>query len=337
MKKWLPVLMILLVLSVLIFWWTERPSLRHTSQISAKPVSASMTNEPITPLPMSIELDARKVALGQQLFHDAQLSGDNSISCSSCHSLDTGGTDRLVHSVGMGAQNGSINAPTVFNSGFNFKQFWDGRAATLEEQVDEPTHNPIEMASDWPHIIEKLSRSQKYLSDFGALYADGIQGGNVRDAIATFERSLITPNSHFDKYLRGERDALTSEEVEGYRFFKEYGCASCHQGINVGGNLFEKFGVMGDYFATRGSITKADLGRFNITNNEGDKYVFKVPSLRNVAITGPYFHDGSARTLADAVTVMSVYQLGRPLTATETEAIVKFLKTLTGEYQGKAL
>jgi cytochrome c peroxidase len=338
MKKWLHVLMILLVFSLLMFLWRQHHQFHQlTDLVYSNSASADMTSEPITPLPRSIDLDQRKVALGEQLFNDVQLSRDNSISCASCHSLSQGGTDRLIHSVGIGDQAGPINAPTVFNSGFNFKQFWDGRAETLEEQVDGPTHNPTEMGSNWQQILEKLGHSPTYVRDFHDAYSDGLQSANVRDAIATFERSLITPNSPFDRYLRGEKNALTTEEREGYRLFKEYGCASCHQGINIGGNLFEKFGVMGNYFDKRGQVTKADLGRFNLTNNEADRYVFKVPSLRNVALTPPYFHDGSAEQLEDAVTIMSVYQLGRPLTASETEAIVKFLKTLTGEYQDKAL
>ena len=337
MKKWLPFLIVALVLSVIILFWRQQRAHHQTDRVYADTASVMMTTEPITPIPMTVVLDQRKVALGQQLFNDAQLSRDNTISCASCHSLSKGGTDRLVHPVGIGAQIGIINAPTVFNSGFNFKQFWDGRSATLEEQVDVPTHDPAEMASNWPQILEKLGKSPGYVKDFGALYSDGLQSANVRDAIATFERSLITPNSRFDQYLRGDSTALSAEETEGYRVFKEYGCASCHQGINIGGNLFEKFGVMGDYFAKRGNITKSDLGRFNLTNLAADRYVFKVPSLRNVALTGPYFHDGTAKRLEDAVTIMSIYQLGHPLTTSETKSLVEFLKSLSGEYQGKAL
>lgn len=337
MKKWLQILIILLVCSFLIVVWLRQELHQPTDRASGKAAGVELAGEPITPLPISLDLDQRKVNLGQQLFNEVQLSRDGSISCASCHSLDKGGTDRLVHSVGIDGQVGSINAPTVFNSGFNFTQFWDGRAPRLEEQIDGPTHNPVEMGSNWQQIVEKLRRSPDYVSNFGEIYLDGVQSANVRDAIATFERSLVTPNSRFDRHLRGDTNALTSEEKEGYRLFKEYGCSSCHQGINIGGNLFEKFGVMGDYFAQRGHITKADLGRLTVTNNEADKYVFKVPSLRNVALTPPYFHDGSAERLEDAVTIMSIYQLGRPLTASETEAIVKFLKTLSGEYKGKAL
>jgi cytochrome c peroxidase len=300
-------------------------------------VAAETTNEPIEPLPLTVNLDNRKVALGERLFDERQLSHDNTISCSTCHSLNMGGADQSVHSVGIGGQTGNINTPTVFNSGLNFVQFWDGRAGTLEQQVDGPTHNPAEMGSNWDEITQKLLASPDYVQDFNAIYVDGIQRANVRDAIATFERSLITPNSRFDRYLRGWSNALTSEELEGYRLFKEYGCASCHQGAGVGGNLFQKFGVMGNYFAKRGNVTKADNGRFNVTNDESDRFVFKVPSLRNVALTAPYFHDGSAKRLEDAVTIMSIYQLGRPLTTAETAAIVKYLQTLTGEYKGKAL
>lgn len=309
----------------------------HRPRSATSQASSAETNEPITPLPLTMDLDHHKVVLGEQLFDDPQLSHDNSISCATCHSTSKGGTDQLVHSVGIGGQTGRINAPTVFNSGFNFVQFWDGRAATLELQIDIPTHDPSEMASNWEEIIQKLRNSPAYARDFGAIYADGIQPANVRDSIATFERSLITPNSRFDRYLRGERGILTSDELEGYRLFKDYGCSSCHQGANVGGNLFQKFGVMGDYFGQRGNVTTADFGRFNVTKDETDRYVFKVPSLRNVALTSPYFHDGSARRLEDAVTMMSIYQLGRPLKPGDTDLIVEFLKTLTGEYKGKAL
>lgn len=337
MKKSLQTLMILLVFALVIGVWRRQQPYQANDRASGKTAGADMAGEPITPLPISIDLDQRKVNLGQQLFNDTQLSRNNSISCASCHSLDKGGTDRLIHSVGIDGQAGLINAPTVFNSGLNFTQFWDGRAPTLEEQVEGPTHNPVEMGSSWQQIVEKLGRSPSYVRYFREIYPDGIQSANARDAIATFERSLITPNSRFDRHLRGDANALTSEEKEGYSLFKEYGCSSCHQGINVGGNLFQKFGVMGDYFAQRGHITKADLGRLTVTKNEADRYVFKVPSLRNVALTPPYFHDGSADQLEDAVTIMSIYQLGRPLTASETEAIVKFLKTLSGEYKGKSL
>jgi cytochrome c peroxidase len=293
--------------------------------------------EPITPLPLEMHLDLKKVELGQRLFLDSRLSRDNSTSCGSCHGLSTGGTDRRRRSIGIGGAQGDINAPTVFNSGFNFRQFWDGRAATLEDQIEGPLNHPKEMGSNWPDALHKLRDDPGYMTAFRALYPDGIQPPNVKDAIATFERSLVTSNSRFDKYLRGDQGALTEAERAGYQRFKAYGCVSCHQGMNVGGNMYQKFGVAADYFADRGNVTKADLGRFNVTGLERDRYRFRVPSLRNVAVTPPYFHDGSAATLADAVNVMAKYQLGRPLSVADRDLIVAFLFTLTGQYQGEAL
>jgi cytochrome c peroxidase len=338
MKKYYSVVLFAVALVILSFQlWRQHPARRTELSSPAQAAVTEYSNEPIEPLPLHVSLDQRKVRLGELLFNEPALSHDNTISCASCHQLNKGGADGLAHSIGIGGAPSDINAPSVMNAAFNFKQFWDGRAGTLEEQVDGPTNHPKEMGSSWPEIIRKLSESSQYSSEFAGIYRDGISQNNVKDAIATFERSLITPNSPFDRYLRGQKNALTVEELNGYRLFKEYGCTSCHQGTNVGGNLFERFGAMKDYFAARGHTNKADLGRFNVTGDEKDKYVFKVPSLRNVALTGPYFHDGSAKTLEDAVKIMSTYQLGRSLTASDTKDIVKFLKTLTGEYKGKAL
>jgi len=177
----------------------------------------------------------------------------------------------------------------------------------------------------------------QYVASFNAIFSDGIQIRNIKSVIAEFERSLITPNSRFDKFLRGDDSALSAKEKEGYRKFKSYGCASCHQGVNAGGNMFETLGAMADYFAARGNVTKADYGRFNVTGNEEDRFVFKVPSLRNVALTAPYLHDGSAKRLEDAVDVMGKYQLGQALSSEDIDEIVSFLRTLTGEFEGKAL
>jgi cytochrome c peroxidase len=292
---------------------------------------SSRTAEPLAPIPQHVPLDADRVALGERLFHEPRLSGDGTVACSSCHALDRGGVDRLPRSVGVRGGVGEVNAPTVLNSGFSFRQFWDGRAATLEEQVDGPTHNPLEMASSWPEIIQKLATSADYASEFARIYGDGITPDNVRDAIATYERSLYTPNSRFDRYLRGEVEALDAEERQGFALFKSFGCVACHQGVGVGGNMFQRFGVMGDYFADRGDVTEADYGRYNVTGREEDRFVFKVPSLRNVELTSPYFHDGSAPSLEAAVAVMARYQLGRTLASDELVALVRFLKTLTGE------
>lgn len=299
--------------------------------------STLIGGEPIQPIPTHLDLDPRTVALGERLFHEPRLSADDSVSCASCHSLELAGTDRRKLSVGIGGQLGDVNAPTVFNSAFNFKQFWDGRADTLEDQAAGPVHNPKEMGSDWTRVIAKLREDAEYVRGFEAIYEDGMTARNLQNAIATFERSLITPNSRFDLYLRGDATALNDEEKEGYRIFKSYGCVSCHQGTNVGGNMLETFGVMADYFGERGGTTKADLGRYNVTSREEDRHVFKVPSLRLAALTPPYFHDGSAKRLEDAVRTMAKYQLGRILSDQEVARIVAFLKTLPGEYKGRPL
>jgi cytochrome c peroxidase len=245
--------------------------------------------------------------------------------------------DRIFRSKGTRGADSEVNSPTVFNSALNFAQFWDGRAETLEDQVDGPVQSTREMDGNWDLILPKLRADPAYAAAFAEIYPDGLRQLNVKNAIAEFERTLLTPNSRFDRHLRGDASALTAEEKSGYLKFKSYGCVSCHQGVNIGANLFQRMGVIGDYFADRGNLTKADLGRFNVTGQEHDRHVFKVPSLRNVAVTPPYFHDGSAQTLEDAVAVMAKYQLGRPLPPQDLSEIVKFLRTLTGEFEGKPL
>lgn len=299
--------------------------------------TAAKRQEPILPIPLGQSFDVRKVALGKRLFHDPMLSRDRSVSCASCHSLQQGGVDGRSRSIGIGGETGPINAPTVFNAGLNFRQFWDGRAESLESQVDGPLQAPAEMGATWDEVITRLRREPSYAAEFKAAYPDGVRRENVKDAIAEFERSLITPNARFDRYLRGETALLTPDERAGYAKFKNYGCISCHQGVNVGANMFQRMGAIGDYFADRGDITTVDFGRFNVTGNEADRFFFKVPSLRNVAVTPPYFHDGSAPTLEAAVAAMAKYQLGRTLPAEDLADIVKFLRTLTGEYEGQPL
>jgi cytochrome c peroxidase len=293
---------------------------------------AGIKNEPIKPLPLYQNLDLKLVALGDHLFHDPRLSQDNTISCANCHVLSTGGTDGRARSTGVGGVKGVIKAPTVYNSSFNLAQFWDGRVDTLEEQAAGPVHNPLEMNSNWPEVISKLSADPKMTASFESLFNDGITAQHIVAAIAEFEKSLVTPNSRFDRWLRGDDGVLTAHEYKGYRLFKSYGCVSCHQGVNVGGNLYAYMGAMGDYFKARGRpVTQADQGRFNVTGKEEDKHFFKVPSLRLAAINPPYFHDGSVRDLKDAVKVMGRYQLGREIPAGDVDAIVSFLYTLVGE------
>jgi len=300
--------------------------------------AAHEKREPIRPIPLGVQADPVKAALGKRLFNDSRLSHDNTVSCASCHDLQAGGSDGRKFSLGIHGAEGTINAPTVFNSAGNFKQFWDGRAATLEAQIDGPVHAADELGSNWPEIVGKLQGDADYVASFRKIYADGLQPENIKNAIAEFERTLNTPNSRFDRYLRGEQSALSSEEKEGYQKFKAYGCASCHQGVYIGGNMFATLGAMDDdYFTNRGGVTAADNGRFNVTKDEEDRHVFKVPSLRNVARTAPYFHDGSAKTLERAVSVMARYQLGERIPAEDVQKLVKFLETLTGEYEGRPL
>ena len=250
--------------------------------------------EPIKPIPTNVEVDEKKAALGERLFHEPRLSKDDSTSCASCHDLALGGDDGRKVSVGIGDQAGTINAPTVYNAGFNFKQFWDGRADTLHQQIDGPVQSAVEMGSLWPDVINKLYQDDQYPRLFGEVFGDGINRSNVKSAIAEFMRSLTTPNSRFDQWLNGDASALSERERAGYGLFKSYGCVSCHQGANVGGNMFQVFGVLNEYFKRRGNITDADMGRYNITGNDADMHAFKVPSLRMAAHTAPYLHDGSA-------------------------------------------
>lgn len=297
---------------------------------------ATGSGEYLLPLPPPPALSPERVALGRALFHEPRLSHDNSIACASCHALDKGGVDRRRVSLGIGGSVGPINAPTVFNAGLNVAQFWNGRAKTLEEQAAGPIQNPLEMGSNWNEVIAKLRADTNYVAQFRRVYADGITPANITDAIATFERSLVTPNSRFDRYLRGEKGALGLDAEKGYRRFISHGCASCHQGVGIGGNMFQKFGVMDDYFKGR-APSDADLGRFRVTGLDEDRFVFKVPSLRNIALTPPYFHDGSAATLDEAVRVMGQYQLGKKLSDEDVGLIVAFLRSLTGEWEGREL
>ena len=286
--------------------------------------------EPIKAIPEAVEVDAEKVALGRALFHETLLSKDDTVSCASCHDLSEGGDDGRRVSLGIEGKEGVINSPTVFNVGFNFKQFWDGRANTLEAQIDDPVQSPSEMGSLWPEVVAKLNAHESYPGRFNALYPDGIKRKTVKNALAEFMRSLVTPNGRFDRWLGGEEAALSAHERHGYALFKSYGCVSCHQGVNVGGNMFQVFGVINEYFKRRGNITEADMGRYNVTGNAADRHAFKVPSLRMAALTAPYLHDGSAATLREAVDAMFEFQLGREAPDEDKEAIVAFIRTLAG-------
>lgn len=299
-----------------------------------------MAGEPVRPIPLAYNnVDARKAELGRILYHDVRLSSDNTVSCATCHGLNTAGVDNKQFSEGVQGQVGGVNAPTVYNAVYNFVQFWDGRAGTLAEQAAGPPLNPIEMASkSFDEIIAKLQADKELTRAFAEVYPQGWSEATITDAIEQFEMTLITPNSRFDKYLRGDDDAITDIEEEGYELFKKYNCATCHVGVNLGGESYELMGLRKHYFADRGTeLTVEDNGRFKETQIERDRHRFKVPGLRNVALTWPYYHDGSQATLKEAVCKMGTYQSGVALTDEEEDKIVMFLNTLTGEYQGQIL
>lgn len=291
----------------------------------------------VKPIPQSVKVDEKKAALGEKLYNDPQLSKDGTVSCATCHDLKKGGTDQLPVSLGVDGAKGPINAPTVYNSEHNFVQFWDGRAKDLAEQAKGPVENPKEMAESWPNVEEKLKKDKDYVAAFKEVYGDkGITADNAADAIAEFERTLITPDSRFDDYLRGNEKALTAQEKRGWELFKETGCMTCHTGTYFGGESYQAMNPQ--YFEDRGNMTDADNGRFNVTKDEADKHMFKVPMLRNVEVTAPYFHDASVKSLEDAVRKMAKYQLGQDsMPAADVRAITAFLKTLTGKYDGKYL
>jgi len=283
-------------------------------------------NEPITPIPLKVDIDIKKSDLGKELFFDTSLSRTNTISCHSCHSLDKGGVDNLKFSIGVDGKVGNINTPTVFNSRYNFVQFWDGKAKDLKEQVYGPITNSFEMDMSIEKLIEKLEKTS-YLEKFNNIYEDGITKDSIADAIAEYQKSLITPNAPFDKYLRGDENAISKKAKNGYRLFKEQGCIACHHGINIGGNLYSKFGVL----KNKEDLIGNSKGRFEVTNDKRDEYFFKVPTLRNIELTYPYLHDGRFDSLEDTVKLMSNYQLGRMLSEEEINDIVEFLKSLTGQ------
>lgn len=296
-------------------------------------------NEPVRPVADSIAVDVRKVVLGDMLYHDTRLSADNTVSCASCHGLDTGGVDNKQYSEGVGGQFGGVNAPTVYNAAYNFVQFWDGRANTLAEQAAGPPLNPVEMACEsFDQIITKLQEDKSFVNAFTEVYPDGLSEANITNAIQEFEKTLLTPNSRFDRYLKGDKNAITADELTGYELFKKYDCATCHVGEILGGQSYELIGVQHDYFADRqAEMTEEDNGRFKQTKAERDRHRFKVPGLRNIALTAPYFHDGSMKTMDDAIRAMAKYQLGIDLPQAEVDKIVAFFNTLTGEYKGKLL
>ncbi len=275
---------------------------------------------------------AAKVDLGRMLYFDPRLSASHAISCASCHSIGLGGADATETSVGHRWQRGGRNAPTVFNAVFNTAQFWDGRAKDLEQQAGGPVLNPVEMGSPASHVAEQLKGIPGYFGPFTLAFPgqlDPITLANVQKAIAVFEATLITPNAPFDRYLAGQAGALSPSEKDGLRLFMDKGCASCHDGRNLGGGRYAPFGVVEKPGAAL--LPPDDKGRFMVTKTPGDDYVFKVPTLRNIALTAPYFHTGKAWDLRQSVAVMGTSQLGAQLSDDEVERITEFLRRLTGD------
>jgi len=293
----------------------------------------ALADEPITPIRPAQEINLAQAELGKKLYFDPRLSKSGFISCNSCHNLSMGGTDNLKTSIGHNWQQGPINSPTVLNSSLNVAQFWDGRAADLKEQAGGPIANPGEMAFTHTLAISVLESIPGYVREFELVFGEpGIDIDKVTTAIAEFEETLVTPNSPFDKWLLGDKDALTAEEVAGYKLFKESGCTACHNGAAAGGTTFQKMGIVEPY-----QSTSPVEGRSAVMGKDADRFKFKVPTLRNVELTYPYFHDGEAETLTEATDIMGRLQLGRKFTDEENAQIVAFMKSLTGDQPSFAL
>lgn len=293
-------------------------------QFSPLPASPpQLPNNPATPA---------KLTLGKMLFFDPRLSASHAISCNSCHNVGLGGVDLESTSLGHRWQHGGRNAPTVLNSVFNTAQFWDGRAKDLEQQAGGPMINPVEMASPKAHVAEQLKSIPGYRAPFTAAFLgdkDPITLANVQKAIALFEATLLTPNAPFDQFLKGKTNALSSRQKQGLALFMDKGCSGCHSGINIGGSMYAPFGVVEKPGAEL--LPPGDTGRFAVTNTSSDKYVYKVPTLRNIALTAPYFHTGKSWDLRQAVAVMGSSQLGVQLKSDEIDKITDFLGSLTGD------
>jgi len=311
----------------------EEPAMRAAVDKLMEDARAAFKPIPLAPPTIEGEEATReKLALGTMLYFDPRLSASHAISCASCHAIGLGGADNEPTSIGHRWQRGGRNAPTVFNAAYNMAQFWDGRAKDLFEQAGGPMVNPVEMASPQGHIVEQLKSLPAYNAVFAKAFpgqSDPITLANVQKAIAVFEATLITPNAPFDIYLRGDNEALNPQQKAGLRLFIDKGCSTCHNGVNVGGGMYAKFGVV----SSPGDTLRppADVGRFAVTKDEADRYAYKVPTLRNIALTAPYFHTGQVWDLDGAIAVMGKVQLGTDLTPDEIARIAAFLGALTGD------
>jgi cytochrome c peroxidase len=311
----------------------NEPEPRTPSLLPPRLLEAVRPGEPIRPIPPASELagDERQVGLGRRLFVDPALSQDRTTRCIDCHPFERGGADPRPRSIGVGGAAGIVQAPSIFNLAFNHCYNWDGRTCDLAAHARIPLGNPRVMGMDPERVVARLASESDYAERFAAAYPDGLTLDNVAHALGAYERTLVTPNSPVDRYLLGEDGALSPEELAGYRLFKAIGCVSCHQGTNVGGNLFQRFGVLGELDARPDAPPDAYTGRERVTGRPEDRRVFRVPGLRNVALTAPYFHDASAATLHAAVRVMARHQLGHELDDEQVARLVAFLGALTGE------
>ncbi|EXJ10297.1 Cytochrome c551 peroxidase precursor [Nitrincola nitratireducens] len=296
-------------------------------------IVAQVLHATILPVPNPPEQNPLLVKLGEQLFHDERLSGDKTVSCATCHALETGGMDLAKVSTGVGGKKGVIRAPSVFNSHLNHTQFWDGRVKTLEAQVDGPLHDELEMASNWPLVIGRLNADPQLRSEFKKVFDEELNPEQVRIALAAFQRTLMLTNSPFDRWLAGDMEAITAQQKNGFRLFQEYGCISCHQGANVGGNMFARMGSLESFTLFKSAeMEQVSLGRYNVTGNRKHLYVFKVPGLRTAALNHYFFHDSSASSLEEAIDMMARVQLGRQLTRDQAQDIAEFIRSLLGEH-----
>ncbi|AQS36594.1 cytochrome c peroxidase [Shewanella psychrophila] len=289
--------------------------------------TAAMAQEPIEIIEPAKITAPEKVELGKMLFFEPRLSKSGFISCNSCHNLSLGGVDALPTSIGHNWQEGPINSPTVLNAEYGLAQFWDGRAKDLKEQAGGPIANPGEMGFTHELAVTTVNSMPDYQARFAAIYGkDSVNIENITDAIAEFEKTLVTPNSPFDQFLKGDKSAISAQAKSGYQLFKDKGCTSCHNGPAVGGTMYMKMGLVKPFHTDNPA-----KGRIAVTGNSADKFVFKVPTLRNIELTYPYFHDGATWTLEEAVNTMADIQLGQQLSETEVKEMVAFLKSLTGD------
>ncbi|MGF1742773.1 c-type cytochrome [Vibrio profundum] len=300
----------------------------HQNTPNSSTTQSTARNVPIiTPIVDLTDIDKEKARIGWLLFKDANLSSNNRVSCESCHSLATNGAERTEVSTGVWGK-GTRNSITVFNVSYNYRFFWDGRANSLEDQLDGPVHNVLEMDSNWERITDYISKSQRYSKLFVQAGLD-ITEANIKTTLIEFMRGLTTPKSRFDQFLLGKRSALNEQEKRGWESFQEEGCIQCHRGINIGGGMVMRFGYFGE--DKTGNRRTDDTGRHNTTKREKDRYLFRVASLRNVADTAPYFHDGKTQSLHEAIQIMAESQLGKTFNQQTTDDLYAFLQTLSGQ------